>query len=483
MPRECGQSGISRPPKGTSMIGNAYSNISNMLGTWFNLMRPDDRPAEANRDNFAEGPKIAPTGIEVKAAALGGYGIWACTASLSGAVIVHGTVKVAANRKTVQHLEGGIVKEILVKAGDRVKQGQPLIVLDDVQPSASVGILQGQLDAERAKHARLAAEVEQLPEVRFGSELTDRIQNTKVAAVIRSEEQVFATRKRLLDGQVNLIRGQIAQVKAEISALTRQAEAAERQIQYMRDQLAMNESLREQNFVSQARLLDFMRQLAEKEEGHGEHIVKIAQAKQKIGESELRIAGLFDDHAQRGAEELRESKAKIVDVQDRLRPFEDQLRRSVIGSPIAGEVVDIKVSTIGGVVAPGEGLMDIVPAQAQLFIEAKMPPEHIKHAIEGADVDVQLVAYKQRITPRVSGKLTYISADAISDKNAPYVGGPESYYVIHVSVQKLDLEAAGGLELTPGMPVEAFVRSQDRTLFAYMIQPLTDSLRRAFREH
>ena len=465
------------------MLGSAYSNITKMIGILLKPKRAEYRQAEDQHDYFAEGRKIARTGIVVIATALGGFGVWACTASLSGAVIVHGTVKVESRRKTVQHLEGGIVKQILVKVGDRVTLRQALVVLDDVQPSATVGILQGQLDTEYAKSARLIAVVERQPEIRFGPELTDRIQDPKVAAVMRSEAQVFDTRKRLLDGQVNLIRGQIGQVEAEISALARQAQAAERQIQYMHDQLTMNQSLREQNFVSEARFLDFKRQLAEKEESHGEHIAKIAQAKQKIGESELRIAALQDDSAQRATEELKESEAKIVDVQDRLRPFEDQLRRSVIEAPIAGEVVDINIHTIGGVVAPGEALMDIVPAQAQLFIEAKMPPEHIRHALVGAEVDVQLVAYKQRITPRVPGKLTYISADAINDKNAPYTGAQESYYAIHIAVEKSALDAAGGLELTPGMPVEAFVRSQDRTLFAYMIQPLTDSLRRAFREN
>ncbi|MFN0315286.1 MAG: HlyD family type I secretion periplasmic adaptor subunit [Burkholderiales bacterium] len=465
------------------MLGTAYTNISNTLRLWLNPPKVQIRRSEDPKDYFAEGREVARTGIVVIATALGGFGAWACTASLSGAVIVHGTVKVQSSRKTVQHLEGGIIKEILVKSGDRVKQGQALVVLDDVQQSASVRIFEGQLDAERAKHDRLVAEVEDLPDIKFGPELASRMQDENAAAVMRSEQEVFSARKRLLEGQVKLIRGQIREVETEIAAVAQQGRAAEKQIQYMRDQLAMNESLHEEKFISQVKLLDFKRQLAEKEESHGEHMARIAQARQKIGESELRIVALYDDRAQKAAGDLKESKAKIADVQDRIRPFQDQLRRSSIKAPITGEVVDIKVSTIGGVVTPGEALMDIVPARALLYVAARMPPEHIKHVTLGAEVDVQLAAYKQRITPRVPGKLTYISADAITDKNAPYNGGPSSYYELHIAVDKAALNAAGGLELTPGMPVEAFVRTQDRTMFEYILQPITDSLSRAFREN
>lgn len=429
-----------------------------------------------------EGRRIARAGILLIVLAFGGFGVWAVTAPLSGAVIVPGIVKVDSYRKTVQHLEGGIVREILVKVGDRVNEEQPLIVLDNVQASAEVGVLQGQLDGELVRNARLSAEVARLPSFTFPKELSARAAepHSNLGTLIQSEQRVFAARKRLVDGQADLIRSQIKEMQAEIAGLGQQLHSADEQIGYIKEQLDMNESLRTQNFVSYARVLDFKRDMASKQEDRGQYVAQIAQARQKISESGLRIVTLYDNYAKDAAEDLKETRKKIADLEDRIRPSQDQLQRSVVTAPIAGVVVDLKVHSVGGVVAPREPLMDIVPDNATLMIEGKMRPDDIKHVGVGADVDVQLTAYKRRITPRVKGKLTYISADVLSENTDK---GASSYYQIYVVIKKEDLKTGGDLELTPGMPVEAFIRTSSRTVLEYIFQPITDSMRRAFREY
>jgi HlyD family type I secretion membrane fusion protein len=429
-----------------------------------------------------DGRKIARVGIALLVVAFGGFGLWAALAPLSGAVIVQGTVKVLASRKTVQHLEGGIVKEILVREGDRVEKGQRLIVLDDVQPSAAVGVLQGQLDSELAKQARLNAEIARARAVEFPADLTARKDDPKVAAIMQAERKVFDARRRLLQSQVELLQGQIKEVGEEAAGWEQRIKAVDQSLGYIAEQLQINETLRDQNFVSRSRVLDMRRQLAEKEEARGEYLASLAQARQKTKELQLRIASLYETYLKEAADELKQTRKNLADLQDRMRPSQDQLSRAVIAAPLAGEVVDLRVHTVGGVITPREPLMDIVPADASLIVEGKMLVKDIRHVQVGADVDVQLTAYKRRITPRVPGKLSYVSADSLTDEKA-VPGEPREYYLVRITVHKKDLNEAGNLELTPGMPVEAYIKTQDRTLVEYMLQPITDSMRRAFREY
>lgn len=445
------------------------------------MAKPPQRKLEpvASVEPFGDGRRIIRIGLTVIGIAFGGLGIWAAVAPLSGAVIVPGVLKVESYRKTVQHLEGGIVKEIRVKAGDQVQQGQPLIILESVQDSAVVDILRTQLDGEMAKASRLAAEKNRLPKPAFPQALTERAGNPKVAALMKAESGFFEAKRRLIDGQAGLLRSQILRVKEEIVGLEGQVKSANENIGYINEELKINEDLYKKNFVAYTRLLTIKRALAEKEEKRGEFLALIAQARQKLAELELRIITLYDSYVKEATDELKESEKKIADLEERLRPTQDTLQRRTIAAPIAGEVVDLKVHTVGGTIAPREALMDIVPTNAPLIVEGKARVQDIDEIRVGGQVDVQLSAFKRRTTPKVAGKVSYVSADALTENGA---GGPSSYYLVYIEVDKQSLRDLKGVTLSPGMPVEAFVKTQERTMIEYLVQPVTDTLRRSFRE-
>lgn len=441
--------------------------------------RPKLRPVP-EVDPLREGRRVARAGILVIAVFFGGLGIWGVLAPLSGAVIVPGYVKVVSERKTVQHLEGGIVEEILVKNGDRVEKGQPLIRLREVQVSAAVEVLRQQLDAELAKAARLAAEARRQAVIEFPEALLARRSDPRVATVLRSEQALFDARRRLIDSQVSLLTSQLRQVEEEINGLSSQVKSADEYIAYTREELKMNEALYEKQFVAYTRILTLKRQLAEKEEKRGEYLSLIAQGKQKRSEIEIRIATLHANYVREATDLLKESQRTIADLQERLRPVEDALQRLVITAPIAGEVVGLKVFTPGGVIAPREPLMDIVPFNTPLVVEGKVRVEDIAHVKVGGAAEVQLTAYKRRTTPMVAGKVTYVSADRLLEGQGP---AALPYYLTQVEVDPVELAKLGReVTLSPGMPVEVFVKTRERPAIEYLFEPVTDTLRKAFRE-
>lgn len=428
---------------------------------------------------FQEGRKTIRAGLIIIAIFFVGFGGWAALAPLAGAIIVPGTVKVVAYRKTVQHLEGGIVKEILVKAGDRVKQGQPLIILDDIQASAAVDVLRIQLDGALARAVRLRAEKNRQNNVVFPEKLTARRNDPNVAAALAAEQGFFVARRQLIDGQASLLRAQNKETQEEIKGHESQLKAIDDYIAYNKEELVINERLYQENFVAYTRLLAFKRQWMEKEEKRGESLASLSQAKQKIKDRELRIAALYDSYVRDASDELRDVEKQISDLEERMRPTQDQLRRQTITAPIAGEVVDLKITTIGGVIAPREPLMDIVPVDASVIAEGKMKVEDVDEVQVGATVDVLLSAYKRRTTPKVEGIVIYVSGDTLTE---PGPAGPTSYYLVHIEVDKKSLAEIGNLPMTPGMPVEVYIKTRERTMLRYLLEPVTDTLRKALRE-
>jgi HlyD family type I secretion membrane fusion protein len=427
-----------------------------------------------------DGRRIGRIGLIVIAVFFGGFGLWSLLAPLSGAVIVPGFVKVVSERKTVQHLEGGIVKEILVRNGDRVARGQPLVALQEVQVSAAVEVLRQQLDSDLAKAARLAAEARRLPAIEFPAALLARRTEPKVAAALRSEQAQFDARRSLIESQVSLLRSQLKQIEEEVKGLTSQVKSAEEYIAYTREELKMNEDLHAKQFVAYARLLGFKRSLAEKEEKRGEYLSLIAQGGQKKSEIEIRIVTLYHNYVREATDLLKETEKNVADLRERLRPVEDALTRLMIVAPITGEVVGLRVFTTGGVIAPREPLMDIVPFDAPLVMEGKVQVQDIAHVKVGGAAEVQLSAYKRRTTPMVAGKVAYVSADRLTDNTS---AGAVPYYVVQVEVDKAELAKLGSdVQLAAGMPVEAFIKTRERPAIEYLLEPVTDTLRRAFRE-
>ena len=402
---------------------------------------------------------------------------WVWIAPLSGAVIGPGHVKVDMNRKTVQHQEGGIVGEILVRDGSRVKAGQTLILLRDVRVDAGNEAVRAQLGAELAKAARLSAEQSGAAQIVFPAELMQRSSDPRVAELLKHESAVFRVRRESLTNQIALLRNQAREARDEIKARDVQLKADERAIALQRDELAQNESLAKEGFVSKTRLLVLQREVAQHESRRAEGAAELARAQQKVSDLELRAETLRSTFNQEASNELRQSSAAIFELRERLRPAQDAEQRQRITAPASGEVVDLKVTSVGAVIAPREPILDIVPEDPDLLVEARVRPEDVNYVRIDSLADVRLTAFRQRITPTVEGKVVYISADRLVDKatNTPY-------YAVHVRVSPEALRKAGDLKLQAGMPAEVFIQTQSRNALQYMVDPVLGFLQRSLRE-
>jgi membrane fusion protein, epimerase transport system len=429
-----------------------------------------------NLDLDTDPGRIVRAGLLVIATGAASLGAWAAFAPLSGAVIAPGFVKVDLNRKVVQHQEGGIVRAIRVRDGDRVQQGQELVLLEDVRIDAQFDLLRTQLDAERAKAARLEAERRYAAKPVFPADLVKRTDD-KVVETLARESGLFKARRDAIESQVALLQRQIVESREEAAALAMQLGAEERALKLQKEELAANERLLAQGYVQKTRLLTLQRAVAEYEARHGERRAELSKARQRASELELRILSMRNAYAQSAADELKETTARIFDLEDRIRPSRDAAERQKISAPIAGEVVGLRVFGSGAVIGPREVLMEIVPEDKRLIIEARIRPEDINHVRSGSPADIRLTAYKQRTTPLVQGSVAYVSGDRLVDTQS---GAP--YYVVHVDVPTQALADAGNLRLQAGMPAEVFIRTDERSALDYVLAPVTDYLRRGMRE-
>jgi len=413
--------------------------------------------------------RIIRTGLGVIFAGALALGLWAFWAPLTGAVIAPGFVKVDLNRKVVQHQEGGIVRAIRVRDGDRVNQGQELVLLDDVRIDAQLDLLRTQFDAERAKAARLEAERTLAPRPTFPKDLLKQEYRTR-------EEALFRARREALDSQIALLRKQIRESVEEAEALAVQLGAEERALKLQREELAVNERLLEQGFVQKTRLMTLKRAVAEYEARYGERRAELSKARQRASELEFRILSMRNTYVQSATDEMKEATTRMFDLEERIRPSKDASERQKIAAPIAGEVVGLRVFTPGSVIGPREVLMEIVPNEKRLIVEARIRPEDINHVRAGSEADIRLTAYQSRTTPLVPGSVTYVSGDRLVDQQS---GAP--YYVVQIDVPE-DALAASSLRLQAGMPAEVFIKTDTRTALDYLLAPVTSYLRRAMRE-
>lgn len=421
--------------------------------------------------------RVVRAGLAIIAASALAAGAWVAAAPLSGAVIAPGFVKLDLNRKVVQHQEGGIVKRVLVRDGDRVKEGQALLLLDDVRVDAQVELLRKQVDGERARAARLEAERAYPAPLAFPKELLARRAEPQVAEVLEREEALHRARRKLVDDQIALLGRQSRETDEQVAALLEQVQAEDRALALQKEELALNQDLVKQNYVQRTRIIALERGVAEYESRRQEHRAELAQAKQRITELELRRASLASNFRQQAADEYKENSARLFDLEERLRPSLDASRRQTIVSPADGEVVNLAVFTPGSVVGPREVLAEIVPAEQRLVVEGRIRPEDINYVRVGTPADVRLTAYKQRTTPLVEGKVVYVAGDRMVEQRTGI-----AYYVAHVEVSTAALKEAGDLKLQAGMPAELYIRTDQRTTFDYLFAPVTDYLRRAMRE-
>jgi HlyD family secretion protein len=406
-----------------------------------------------------------------------GLGGWASTAEISGALIAPGQIVVESNVKKVQHPTGGVVGEVRAQDGDIVKAGDIVVRLDDTVTKASLAIGTKNLDALFARAARLEAEQRGLDGIIFPEQLLDRTNDPDVYALMKSEMKLFDVRVTGRAGQKAQLRERITQLNEEIAGLTAQETAKDQEIALVEKELEGVRQLYDQHLVQISRLTTLERDAARLNGERAQYIASRAQAKGKIAETELQIIQIDKDMVSEVSKDLREAKDKIGEFVERKVTAEDQLRRIDIRAPQDGIVEQSTVHTVGGVVTAGDTIMLIVPQKDDLQVEAKVNPHDIDKLQVGQKTLLRLSAFNQRTTPELNGVVNRVSPDVTTDQRTG-----QSYYTIRVAMPPEEIARLGDVKLIPGMPVEAFVQTGDRTMLSYLMKPLQDQLMRAFRE-
>ena len=416
-------------------------------------------------------------GLAVVVLLAGGLGGWASTAQISGALIAPGSVVVESNVKKVQHPTGGVIGELRARDGDVVKAGDVVVRLDDTVTKASLAIVTKNLDGLLARGARLEAEQRGLDKIVFPKTLLDRVDDPDVKAVMTSESKLFEVRVNGRAGQKSQLRERVTQLNEEIAGLTAQEKAKDQEIALVEKELVGVRDLYDKHLVQLTRLTTLERDMARLSGERAQYIASRAQAKGKITETELQIIQIDKDMISDVSKDLRETNDKIGEFVERKITAEDQLRRVDIRAPQDGMVLQSTVHTVGGVITAGDAIMLIVPQADDLQVEAKVNPQDIDKLQVGQKTLLRLSAFNQRTTPELNGIVTRVSPDVTTDQRTG-----QSYYTIRISMPSEEVARLGDVKLIPGMPVEAFVQTGDRTLISYLIKPLSDQLMRAFRE-
>jgi HlyD family secretion protein/epimerase transport system membrane fusion protein len=424
------------------------------------------------------GPIFA--GVALATIFFGSFGTWSALAVLAGGATAHGVISPDGSRKSVQHLEGGIIGQILVRDGDIVELGQPVVVLEDVQARASYEMLRAKRDKYRAMLARLAAEEVDAEAIDFPADLTEaRAANRDAATILESQERLFAARRELYRSKEVLLEERVAQLHAEIRGLEAQVDSASLQLDIIAEELEGKRELWNKKLLPKPQLLALERAQAEIAGERGENEAGIARAERQIGEAELELLAMHAERREQIAKERDEAEAILAETEEKLLASADVLTRTVVTAPQSGVVVDLAFKTTGGVVLPGDRLLDIVPRDDDLLIDAQLNPTDIDVVYPGLPAQIHLTAYSSRRTPRVDGTVRSVSADRLVDEQTG-----EAYYLVRVEVDRARLEEEVGPEvkLVAGMPADVLIVTSHRTPLEYLLQPLLDSFRWALRE-
>ena len=434
-----------------------------------------DNIYSAPLDDSAKSAMIA--GAAIMAAFFVGLGGWAAFAPLNSAAVAPAVVKVEGNRKSVQHLEGGIVKELRVREGDKVASEQTLILLDDTQARAAVDVFSKQYDELTAQEARLIAERDGAAAVQFPQALIARRAEPDVAAIIAGQTNLFKSRRTTLTGTIDVLRKKISQTQEQIVGLEGQAAAYKRQLQSTHNENNGLRDLFKKGYVPRQRMLELERSEAALEGQIAEVSSNILRARQSIEEVNVQIVQAQSDRLAQVANDLRDVQVKLLEIGPKVSSAKETLRRTEIRSPYPGVVVGLTAFSVGGVISPGEKIMDVVPEKGGLIVEATVAPEDVKDLHVGMNAEVHLTAYKQRTVPIIHGKVLQVSADRLTDTKTG-----TGYYLAQVKVDEQELAELKDVRLAPGMPALVMIPTGERSALDYLLRPLTDSLRKSFRE-
>ena len=406
-----------------------------------------------------------------------GLGGWASTAQISGALIAQGSITVDSNVKKVQHPTGGVVGELFARDGDHVKAGDVLLRLDETVTHANLAIVNKGLIELYARKARLAAERDGGDTMGVPAELANRQNEPEVKEALGSERKLFELRHQDRLGQKQQLQERITQLQQQITGLAAQQSAKDKGLALIEQELQGVRDLWQKNLVQLNRLTSLQREEAHLQGERGQIIAQAAEVKGKIAEIQLQIIQVDQDLSSDVAKELRETDSKIGEYVERKVTAEDQLKRTDIRAPQAGIVFQSTANTVGGVVAAGDPIMMIVPESDNLTVEVKVDPKDIDQVQFGQTVVLRFTSFNVRTTPEINGTISRIAADTSTDQRTG-----QSYYLVRIAMPANELRRLGDVKLTPGMPVEAFIETGERTMLSYLVKPLHDQLMRAFRE-
>lgn len=437
-----------------------------------NLSGAAGRPSPNPKETFRVGPRVV-VGAALAVLLLVGAGGWAASAQIRGAVIAPGSVKVDQNLKSIQHRDGGIISEIRIKEGDFVRAGEVLLRLDDTQTKAELSIVRSKLVQLSIRRARLLAERDGLAVIEFPLELDADAH----ATAITGEKRLFDGRRTSRQSQKQQLELSIEQIGEEIKGLEAQRRSKDDEIRLVEKEYEAFKSLLDKGLVGRSRVSPIARDRAQLRGERGEIHAAIARARTRISEIRLQIIAIDENARTEAQQELSVLEAEFSELRDRRIAIEDRLARTDIRAPISGTVNELNIHTIGGVITPAEELVTIVPEGAKLKVEVKLAPVSIDQLWVGQPVRLRFTAFNQRTTPELKGEIAYVSPATTRDD----VTG-EIFYLADIDVSAEELEKLGDIALLPGMPVEAFITTEERTALTYFIKPITDQFSRAFRE-
>lgn len=416
-------------------------------------------------------------GIVALALAIGGFGSWAALAPLSSAALAPGIVKADSNRKTIQHLEGGIIADLLVRDGDRVRRGDVLVRLDDVDSRAEFAMLQNEADALRAREARLLAQREGESAIAFPAALLASASEPTIAQILSGQERIFTDQRAALASQIRVWEQRITRFRSQILTLETELVPLVRQLTLNREELADARMLFERGYGRKPHVLALERQVGDKEREIAAAKGNIEVLHDQITEAAQEIDSLRSARATAISEELREVQTQHARLEEGLRKASARLQRIEVTAPQEGVVMNARFFAPGAVVAPGGAILDLVPLDDKLVIEAMVRPLDIDSVRAGLPASVRLIAFKQRTTPTLTGRVTQLSADALQEERKGM-----TYYSAIVEVDADEMKKAPAATLYPGMPVHVSILTGERTFLDYLLQPISDTFALAFRE-
>ncbi|MEL7981764.1 HlyD family type I secretion periplasmic adaptor subunit [Vreelandella titanicae] len=455
--------------------------------------RKDQLPVKSEIDVTPQGPatiegeaqETLPTsdkgyrklGYAILFIALGGFVLWSVTASLAVAVVAPGNVSMESFKRTVQHLEGGIVRELLVQDGDKVEAGQPLVILSDTQVRSQLEIAQSQYYINRAMEVRLLAEQQGAETLEMPEELMS-VNDDRAQQVTAVQQSLFHARRQSLQGTLDAMDQQIIQMQEQIEGLEARERVNNQRISSLRSEAEDFRSLYREGLGDNQRLRELERQILQYQGDNAEFQSNIAQLRSQISENRMQKETTLQEFQAEVGEQLRDAQTQIAEAEERITSLTDQVNRTVISAPVSGTVVGRQVHTVGAVVRPGDPIMEVVPSGDGFVVEARVPTKDIDSLFMGQLAEIRFSAFNQRLTNIIDGEIIHISADSFEDEATG-----QRYYKTRIRVTdegKKDMTEQ--MHLLSGMPAEVMIRTGERTFASYIAKPVTDMLARAIRE-